>query len=213
VIDIPFLFFFLFHLFLLLFLITHHHYIPYSIVHIFKSEFCGLLFSFVLSHSVQFLFVFVYSSSALVFNNNSIDISTFVIERFLNKNQRLASPFSDRCLISSCHKEFFQQQQRRHMPTAMSMKSSSRVYWIWVFKEILPDRFSLVRLSLSLDVCLLQALIIVHNRSLEDALAIVFGETPFFSTDLAVQTTNAARVEQSTQIPYQSVGENGSNRL
>ncbi|CAF2383819.1 unnamed protein product [Rotaria sp. Silwood2] len=50
-----------------------------------------------------------------------------------------------------------------------------------------------------------QALRIVNNRSLEDALAVVFGESPSFSTE-SVASTNGASVEQATQnvIPTDS---------
>ena len=46
---------------------------------------------------------------------------------------------------------------------------------------------------------------IVNNRSLEDALAVVFGESPSFSAG-SVTSTGGASVEQATQAPYESVG-------
>jgi hypothetical protein len=52
---------------------------------------------------------------------------------------------------------------------------------------------------------LFQALKIVNNRSLEDALAIIFGETSLFSTE-STTSVNGASIEQATQYPYQSVG-------
>ena len=51
---------------------------------------------------------------------------------------------------------------------------------------------------------LFQALRIVNNRSLEDALAVVFGETPNFSAEPAISVSGAS-VEEATQIPYESV--------
>ena len=50
----------------------------------------------------------------------------------------------------------------------------------------------------------LQALIIVNNRSLEDALAIVFGEAPLFPSD-AITSMNGASIEQVTQVFHNSV--------
>jgi hypothetical protein len=44
----------------------------------------------------------------------------------------------------------------------------------------------------------------VNNRSLEEALAIVFGEAPFFSTDSVISASGAS-VEQATQVSYESV--------
>jgi hypothetical protein len=52
---------------------------------------------------------------------------------------------------------------------------------------------------------LFQALRLVNNRSLEDALAVVFGETPVFSADSTI-STNGASIEQATQVSYESVG-------
>ncbi|CAF3544832.1 unnamed protein product [Rotaria socialis] len=48
-----------------------------------------------------------------------------------------------------------------------------------------------------------QALKIVNNRSLEDALAVVFGETPTFSAGSMISTSGAS-IEQTTQISYES---------
>lgn len=44
----------------------------------------------------------------------------------------------------------------------------------------------------------------VNNRSLEDALAVVFGETPTFSAT-SVTSTNGEPVEEATQVSYESV--------
>lgn len=49
-----------------------------------------------------------------------------------------------------------------------------------------------------------QALRMVNNRSLEDALAVVFGETPTFSTASGTSTSGAP-IEQATQVSYESV--------
>lgn len=59
--------------------------------------------------------------------------------------------------------------------------------------------------KISLGKFLFQALKIVNNRSLEDALAVVFGETSLFSTESST-SVNGANVEQPTRDPYQSVG-------
>lgn len=48
-----------------------------------------------------------------------------------------------------------------------------------------------------------QALRMVNNRSLEDALAVVFGETPNFS-GVSGTSTGGQTVEQTTQV-YESV--------
>ncbi|CAF1339443.1 unnamed protein product [Adineta steineri] len=48
-----------------------------------------------------------------------------------------------------------------------------------------------------------QALKSVNNRSLEDALAVIFGETSFFPGETAT-SISGARVEQVTQTPYES---------
>lgn len=47
---------------------------------------------------------------------------------------------------------------------------------------------------------------IVNNRSLEDALAVVFGESPSFSTG-SIASANGANVEQATQVSFESVGQ------
>jgi len=46
---------------------------------------------------------------------------------------------------------------------------------------------------------------IVNNRSVEDALAVVFGESPSFSAE-SVTSINGASIEQATQVSYESVG-------
>ncbi|CAF3843812.1 unnamed protein product [Rotaria sordida] len=48
-----------------------------------------------------------------------------------------------------------------------------------------------------------QALRIVNNRSLEDALAVVFGESPSFFAE-SVTSASGASVEQATQVSYES---------
>jgi hypothetical protein len=45
----------------------------------------------------------------------------------------------------------------------------------------------------------------VNNRSLEDALAVVFGESPSFSAG-STTSINGASIEQATQVSYESVG-------
>jgi hypothetical protein len=50
-----------------------------------------------------------------------------------------------------------------------------------------------------------QALRLVNNRSLEDALAVVFGESPSFSAE-STTSVNGASIEQATQVSYESVG-------
>ncbi len=59
---------------------------------------------------------------------------------------------------------------------------------------------------------LFQALRLVNNRSLEDALAVVFGETPSFSADSVISTSGAS-IEQATQVSYESVGQINSHRF
>ena len=44
----------------------------------------------------------------------------------------------------------------------------------------------------------------VNNRSLEDALAVVFGETPTFSA-VSGTSTKGEPIEQATQVSYESV--------
>jgi len=68
------------------------------------------------------------------------------------------------------------------------------------------DRFfCFVNFLFSTGKFLFQALKIVNNRSLEDALAIVFGESPSFSTESGTSISGAS-VEQATQVSYESVG-------
>lgn len=86
------------------------------------------------------------------------------------------------------------------------MSSFLRAWWKWEFIETMRDRFfSLLHLRSSSDWLVFQALLIVNNRSLEDALAIIFGEAPSFSSTSIVSASGAS-VEQATQVPYQSVG-------
>jgi hypothetical protein len=62
-----------------------------------------------------------------------------------------------------------------------------------------------VNILFSLGTFLFQALKLVNNRSLEDALAVVFGEAPSFSTESAT-SINGSSIEQATQVSYESVG-------
>jgi hypothetical protein len=86
------------------------------------------------------------------------------------------------------------------------MNNTLRVWWKWEFIEMMLDRYfnstNIFRLKNKL---LFQALRLVNNRSLEDALAVVFGETPVFSADSTI-STNGASIEQATQVSYESVG-------
>jgi hypothetical protein len=66
------------------------------------------------------------------------------------------------------------------------------------------DRFfRFINVLFSTGEYLFQALRLVNNRSLEDALAVVFGESHSFSSE-PVQSLNGASVEQATQV-YESV--------
>jgi hypothetical protein len=68
------------------------------------------------------------------------------------------------------------------------------------------DRFfCFINFLFSTGNFLFQALKIVNNRSLEDALAVVFGESPSFSAE-SVTSINGASIEQATQVSYESVG-------
>jgi hypothetical protein len=66
------------------------------------------------------------------------------------------------------------------------------------------DRFfRFINVLFSTGEYLFQALRLVNNRSLEDALAVVFGESPSFSSE-PITSLNGASVEQATQV-YESV--------
>lgn len=68
------------------------------------------------------------------------------------------------------------------------------------------DRFFyIVSFLFSSGLFQFQALKLVNNRSLEDALAVVFGEPPSFSA-ASMTSASGASVEQATQVSYESVG-------
>ena len=54
-------------------------------------------------------------------------------------------------------------------------------------------------------ISVFQALRLVHNRSLEEALAILLGD-PSFIPPKSTTSTSGASIEQVTEIPYESVG-------
>ena len=54
-------------------------------------------------------------------------------------------------------------------------------------------------------ISVFQALRLVNNRSLEEALGIVFSDTSFVPAESSTSTSGAS-IEQVTETPYESVG-------